>query len=376
MAQYTKQALPDIDAITTALSVVDGGLSTLIDTAYRRQSGPEILAALADKAGCSEIDRAIDLLNSLASAVAQIHRAVHRRQAPELQPARQAVDALIENFSGDPDALFWALAANRRMYHLCRRSVGCAVWALAMGRQLNFAPDALQDLLLGALLLDIGKLKLPVVILVKASSLNPAEQRFARRHVGEGIRILESIEGLSAESIEMVHAHHERIDGSGYPFRLRGDEISLYAQIAGIIDSFDALSLSRYYADGLSGNAAIRTLREQRGEKFDPLLIDQFFSAMGEFPTGTWVELPDGRTGVVCSQGLEIESADESGKQGRAQVALIADEQQQPYLAIHWLSLHEHSEVRALPPVERPRRAGAMERSLQAAIYAHRARKK
>jgi HD-GYP domain-containing protein (c-di-GMP phosphodiesterase class II) len=370
MAQYIKQTLPDIPAIATSLSVVDGGWSTVASPA----DSEEALRQNADNsakpeysAGRSEIGRAIDLLNNSASAIAKMHRAARRRQPLDIQPLKQAVDALIENFSSDPNTLFWALSANRRMYYLSRRSVGCAVWALALGRRLDFDRVALHELMVGALLLDIGKIKVPVVILAKASGLNDSERKFARRHVAEGMRMLESVEGLSAATIEMVRSHHERIDGSGYPFGLKGDEISLYAQIAGIVDSFDALSLNRYYADGLSGTSALKTLRSQNADQFNPILLGQFVNAIGEFPTGTWVELPDGCKGVVCSQN--------SGEQAGAQVVLIADAKQQPFLAIRWLSLHEHGEARALPPAERPRDAAAMERSLQAAIYARRSPK-
>jgi len=370
MAQQIKQTLPDAPAITTSLSVVAGGWSTVANAAdsegSSRQNSDD--AALPEhRAGSSEIARAIDLLNNSALAVAKLHRAAYRKQPLELQPLTQAVDALIENFASDPNTLFWALAANRGMYYLSRRAVGCAVWALALGRRLDFDHAALHDLLLGALLLDIGKVKVPVVIMAKASGLNEAEQKFARRHVAESVRMLESVDGLSAATIEMVQSHHERIDGSGYPFGLQGDQVSLYAQIAGIVDSFDALSLRRYYADGLSGHAALSALQKECGEKFAPLLLEHFFSAIGEFPTGTWIEFPDGRTGVVCSQDAKAHVG--------AQVALIADAQQQPFLAIRWLSLREHGDARALSPAERPNHAAAMERSLQAAIYARRARK-
>jgi HD-GYP domain-containing protein (c-di-GMP phosphodiesterase class II) len=367
MAQQEKQALLDVDAITPALQEVDGACPTLTDPAGpddRPERPREVGTPSGARADCSEIGQAIDLLNNLASAVATIHRTARRRQSFDLPPLNQAIDALIETFACDPNALFWALAANRRMYYLSRRSVGCAVWALAIGYRLDFDRDALHELMLGALLLDLGKIDVPVVILAKAGGLNKPEQNFARRHVAKGVRILESVDGLSAATIEMVRSHHERIDGSGYPFGLKGDEISLYAQIAGIIDSFDALSLNRYYADGLSGDAALSMLREQRGVKFDSFLIDAFFDAIGEFPTGTWVEFADGRTGIVCSQ--------DSAGQGGARVVLISDAQHQPILAVHWLSLHEHSEARSLPPAERPHHAAAMERSLQAAIYARR----
>jgi HD-GYP domain-containing protein (c-di-GMP phosphodiesterase class II) len=374
MDQQEKAALPDLHTKTSTLTVLDGGSSTASITvdqaAYpgsSKQTHTKSASFSGRHTGCSEIGRAIDLLNNSASAVARLHRAARRRQPLDLRFAKQAVAELIENFSGDPNTLFWALAANRRMYHLNRRAVGCTVWALALGLQLDFDRDALQELMLGALLLDIGKINVPVVIQAKAGKLNKAEQNFVRRHVADGIRMLESADGLSAATIEMVRAHHERIDGSGYPFGLKGDELSLYAQIAGIVDSFDAMSLRRYYADGLSGDAALNMLQKQRGKQFSANLIEHFIKAIGEFPTGTWVELPDGRTGVVCSQ--------DSAGPGGAQVALIADAEQQPFLAIQWLSLHKHSKARVLPPAERPPHAAAMERSLQAAIYAHRARK-
>jgi HD-GYP domain-containing protein (c-di-GMP phosphodiesterase class II) len=373
MAQPKILTMPDLYVVTTASPETDAPASVSpasaspAESVIHRPRRHEAEPLPPSGPGCSEIAQAIDLLNNLALATVRIHRAARRKQALNLRPLKQAIAALIQNFVDDPNSLFWALAANRRMYHLSRRSVGCAVWALAFGRQLKLESTALQELMLGAALLDIGKLNVPIVILAKASVLNKAEQKFARRHVGEGMRLLESVDGLSEEAMEMVRSHHERIDGSGYPYGLKGDEISLFAQIAGIVDSFDALSLSRYYAEGLSGHAAISTLKEQGGAQFSAALLDDFVSAIGEFPTGTWVEFPDGRTGVVCSQDPE--------DQHTPKVVLIADEQQQPILAVHWLQLHEHGEARVLPPAERPNHAAAMERSLQAGIYARGPRK-
>jgi HD-GYP domain-containing protein (c-di-GMP phosphodiesterase class II) len=375
MAQKEKKALQDVNAITTTLPVADGSCLTVANPAAQptksgvsKKQFSHSIATLGRGDERSEIGRAIDLLNNMAAAVAKIHRAVRRGKPLELQSVQQDIDALIDNFADGSNALFWSLAANRQMYYLSRRSVGCAVWALALGQRLDFDRIALHELMLGALLLDIGKLSVPVVILAKGSKLNKSEQNFTRRHVTDSVRTLEAVDGLSPAIIEMVHSHHERIDGSGYPFGLKGGEISLHAQIAGIVDSYDALSLNRYYADGLSGHAAISTLRKQSGDKFSSELIDQFISAIGEFPTGTWVEFADGRTGVVCLQA--------PADQGGAQVVPIADGEQQPFLEVRWLSLHEHSEARALPPAERPHHAAAMERSLQAAIYAHGARKR
>ncbi len=343
------------------LSVIDGGLT---DKREAHEPAPRVWSRVG---GCSEISRAIDLLNALASVIAAIHRDAREGRTPQLQHARQVIDALLTDFSADQNALHWALAAGRNMYHLCRRAVGCAVWALTLGRQLRFSDDELRELMLGALLLDIGKLRIPVVILAKASRLNDAEHRFAQRHVGAGVRMLEALDGVSAEIIEMVRSHHERLDGSGFPCRLRGDEISLYAQIAGVIDSYDAMTVSRYYAVGQSGHEALRALQAQAGSKFAPQLVASFAAALGELPTGTWVEFPDGCLGVVGAQG-------DAGAEG-ARVALIADEQRQPFLSVRWLSLAKRTDVRVLPPAERPAQSGPMERSLQSAIYAFKPRR-
>jgi HD-GYP domain-containing protein (c-di-GMP phosphodiesterase class II) len=368
-----KLILPDVTCVTDNLPSPGTAQSTLQNPIANDVRPTQLSSAatlLRQQSGCSEIGRAIDLLNNMSLSLAKLHRAARRKQSLELQRLKRDIDALIDNFAVEPNTLFWALAANRRMYHLSRRSVGCAVWALAFGCHLDFNREELHELMLGATLLDIGKINVPIVILAKGNDLNDAERKFVRRHVVDSVGLLRSAKGLSEATLEMVRSHHERIDGSGYPFGLQGDEISLYGQIAGIVDSYDAMSVSRYYAEGLSGHAALSTLRKERGTKFDAELVDQFISAVGEFPTGTWVEFKDGCTGVVCSQ----DPADPADPKA-AQVAMIADANQQPFLAVRWLSLHKHNEVRMLPPKERPAHAPAMERSLQAAIYARRPRK-
>jgi HD-GYP domain-containing protein (c-di-GMP phosphodiesterase class II) len=100
----------------------------------------------------------------------------------------------------------------------------------------------------------------------------------------------------------MVSSHHERFDGSGYPEKQRGTEIPLFARIAGIVDTFDAITQDRNYAPAISAHTALRYLNGQRRSKFDGALMQEFIHAMGIYPTGTWVELLDGSVGVVCAQ--------------------------------------------------------------------------
>lgn len=320
---------------------------------------PASSAAIAAARGA--ITRANNLLDSVSLVFARAANGARKQQHVEVEPLTQVVDDLIANFDRCSNALLWALATNKRMRLLHRRSVGSAVLALVMGRFLGFERTRLNDLVLGALLLDIGMNIVPVTIRAKTGELSDSEQKFIRRHVDESVRILEKIEGLSPDVIEMVRSHHERIDGSGYPAGLEGLEIPLNAQIAGIVDSFDALSLSRYYAEGISGHDALGALNAERGLKFDSDLVDKFICAIGVFPTGTWIEFNDGAIGVVCLQNPREPML--------PHVALITDADQQPLPAVRWLTLSNESVARAMRLDERPSYSAAMEQTLQTKVY-------
>jgi HD-GYP domain-containing protein (c-di-GMP phosphodiesterase class II) len=360
MSQLEKQLTADDRAIKTALRL-SGGERLAAKKPVDDNQVFDPAAAVEKVAARGAIARADKLLDAASALMAETIRTARKSEKVELQPIKQIVDQLIANFDRCPNALLWALAANKRMRYLNRRSVGCAVLALSLGSFLGFNRKALHDLVLGALLLDIGKITVPVTILAKVGELTEQEQQFVRRHVDEGIRILETMQGLSADTLEMVRSHHERIDGSGYPAGLKGNEISLSAQVAGIVDSFDALSLSRYYSDGISGHDALGELNEERGQKFDPDLVDKFVCAIGVFPTGTWIEFDNGCMGVVCLQNPSDPMY--------PHVALISDSNQQPFLAVRWLTLSKQSVARAMQPDERPRYFDSMEQSLQSSVY-------
>jgi HD-GYP domain-containing protein (c-di-GMP phosphodiesterase class II) len=360
MSQQEKLLTADARAIKTALHLTGGGRLAAKKSADENQVF-DPAASLERVAARGAIIRADKLLDAASISVAELIRAARKKECIEIGPLKHVVNELILNFDRCPNALLWALASNKRMRYLNRRSVGSAVLALALGRFLGFGRKSLHDLVIGALLLDIGKVTVPVTILAKAGELTEAEEVFARRHVDESVLIIETIEGMSPETVEMVRSHHERIDGSGYPAGLKGSAISLNAQIAGIVDSFDALSLSRYYSEGVSGHDALGALNDERDQKFSAKLVDKFICAIGVFPTGTWIEFDNGCMGVVCLQNPREPMF--------PHVALIADSNQQPFTAVRWLTLTHQNVARAMPPEERPLYSAAMEQSLQSTVY-------
>jgi response regulator RpfG family c-di-GMP phosphodiesterase len=147
--------------------------------------------------------------------------------------------------------------------------------SIRLGKRLGVRGNALRDLGWGAYLHDIGKIGVPENILLKAGPLTEEEFKHVRKHSEMGYSMLAHIDFLSGAS-EIVLCHHEKYDGSGYPFGLKGDEIPFLARIFAIIDAFDALVSNRVYRMALSYNEAIMMLKQCEGSHFDPSVVEAF----------------------------------------------------------------------------------------------------
>src|SRR5207302_1221392 len=131
----------------------------------------------------------------------------------------------------------------------------------------------------------------------KRGRLTMEEFELAKLHVNYSAEILRATPGLPADLARAAALHHERHDGSGYPKGLRGHEIGMIGSIAAIVDTFDALTVKRPYADAVSPSAAISMLYKWRGVFYDAHLVEQFIRCIGIFPVGSLVELNTGEAG-------------------------------------------------------------------------------
>lgn len=137
-----------------------------------------------------------------------------------------------------------------------------------------------KDLLSAALVLhDVGKIGVPDGILCKTGQLTPEEWRVMKTHVEKGARILEPLSDFKKVR-EIIMAHHERFDGTGYPRGLKGHEIPIEARIIAVVDSFHAIVSSRCYREGRSIDFAIHELRNCASSQFDPVVVDAFLKAL------------------------------------------------------------------------------------------------
>lgn len=150
-----------------------------------------------------------------------------------------------------------------------------AGYAVALGAELGLSPDELVNIHYGAILHDVGKIGIPENILNKPDCLTPEEFQTVKAHPAIGANILAPID-FPREALNIVHYHHERFDGSGYPAGLKGESIPYAARIAGIADAWDAMTSDRSYRQSLTVEKALGELQAGAGGQFDPVMVNAF----------------------------------------------------------------------------------------------------
>ncbi|WAH36107.1 HD-GYP domain-containing protein [Alicyclobacillus dauci] len=150
-------------------------------------------------------------------------------------------------------------------------------WSLAVGRELGLSPERLYHLQHGAFFHDVGKVAIPNEILGKPGRLTAEEWEIMKTHPLRGSELLREIysDQLSEPSV-IVEQHHERYDGSGYPFGLRGDEIHIGAAIVAVVDSYDAMTTNRIYQRAKPPQQALQEIKQLSGQLYDPRVVDAF----------------------------------------------------------------------------------------------------
>jgi HD-GYP domain-containing protein (c-di-GMP phosphodiesterase class II) len=182
--------------------------------------------------------------------------------------------------------------------YLYNHSVNAMLLAVSMGSILKLAPHRLIELGIAALLHDIGMLRLPPALYMNERPLEPAEKKSILAHTiagYKGLRALSVPDPLALVAME----HHERLDGSGYPRALRGEQISLYSRIVAVACSFDGITADRPFKDSLDGHHGIIDLLKNNKNRYDENVLKALIFSISLYPVGTYVLLSNEAKGVV-----------------------------------------------------------------------------
>jgi putative nucleotidyltransferase with HDIG domain len=194
--------------------------------------------------------------------------------------AERAFSADLSNLADHalPPELFRLLNSLReKRIETLQHSKRVATYAVQTARRLGLQSDApeLQELRLGAMLHDIGKVVIPENVVQKPGPLNPEEWQIMKMHPAIGRELVKSIPGMQGVGA-IIYSHHEAFDGSGYPLGLAGGDIPLGARIFAVVDAFDAITSDRPYRAARSMAAAREEIQRGSGTQFDPMIVEPF----------------------------------------------------------------------------------------------------
>lgn len=249
-----------------------------------------------------ELAHARRLLERSRQAVQTMFDEVRMGKALSAGQAYELVDDIAASVLRGGDVLIGLARLKTADNYTYMHSVAVCALMTALARELGLAPEQVRSAGLAGLLHDIGKMAVPSTILNKPGSLNEAEFSSVRAHPAAGHRMLQGLGEIDPVALDVCLHHHEKLDGSGYPRGLRGEQISLFARMGAICDVYDAITSNRPYKQGWCPADSLRRMAAWRGGHLDAQLFAAFVKCLGIYPLGTLVRLQSERLAVVVGQ--------------------------------------------------------------------------
>lgn len=259
-------------------------------------------SALTPKVGLEkERQQAQKIYAEAKGLVTDILNNVKVGKAIDVGPVEELADEINSSVLNNHNALLCLAAIREKDQYLLEHSINVGILMGIFTRFLGYEQEMIHQLVTGALLHDIGKIRVPSRILNKPGKLSDDEWGEMKRHVAYGQEVLLKSEGITEVALSICGMHHERLDGSGYPLALEEFKINNYGRLAAIVDIYDAMTADRVYHKGKTPAEAMTFLHELAGHHLDRKLVTQFSRCMSVYPVGTFVQLNNGKAGVVVS---------------------------------------------------------------------------
>jgi putative nucleotidyltransferase with HDIG domain len=236
-------------------------------------------------------------------AVMSMFQEARMGNAIDAEGAQEMVQSISESIGRNPNALISLARLKTADDYTYMHSVAVCAMMVALARQLNLEEEQVRSAGLAGLLHDLGKALMPMEVLNKPGKLTDAEFAIIRTHPTEGHKMLMASKGVDPIAIDVCLHHHEKVDGSGYPDKLVGDGIGLFARMGAVCDVYDAITSNRPYKAGWDPAESLKKMAEWSNGHFDAKIFQAFVKSLGIYPIGSLVRLTSGRIGVVIEQG-------------------------------------------------------------------------
>lgn len=232
-------------------------------------------------------------------AVSNMIHAVRSGHGIDVKQTQEVSEKLVEEVLQAPDAIMNLMDIKSFDDYTFTHNINVATICLLIGQAMGLSREDMNDLGAGGMLHDVGKLKIPLSILNKDGKLTDQEFAEMKSHPTYGYEILSKSKGISERARMIALQHHEKFQGGGYPKRLKGNEISLFARICAVADVYDALTTDRPYRVAMSPYEAMKILNAGIDNHFDPKILTAFVRKFSLYPAGSLVALNDGSYALV-----------------------------------------------------------------------------
>jgi putative nucleotidyltransferase with HDIG domain len=305
-----KEVLIDVDKGLDVMAPAEAPAPGTADDerlqAELRQGGPALRSSRPVPEASNldvEVERAQRVLAQAKKEVSVLFQEARLGKVVSTEHLGALVDDISDSVLRNPNALISLARLKTRDDYTYLHSVAVAALATGLARQLQLSTDEIREAALAGLLHDLGKAAIPLDILNKPGRLTDEEFGQVKAHPRAGYDMLVEAGVDSAMALEVCLHHHEKVDGSGYPDRLKGDAISLYAKMGAVCDVYDAITSDRPYKAGWHPAESIRRMAQWAKEgHFDERVFQAFVKCVGIYPTGSLVRMHSGRLGVVLDQ--------------------------------------------------------------------------
>ena len=251
----------------------------------------------------SELKVAASICSESKRAMVSMFNEARLGKAVDSASAQNLVEEISDSVTRNPGALISLARLKTADDYTYMHSVAVCAMMVALSKQIGLTEEHTRSAGMAGLLHDLGKAAIPLAVLNKPGKLTDDEFEVIKSHPVEGYNMLKEGGSVEDSVLDACLHHHEKIDGSGYPDKLKGEEITLIARMTAICDVYDAITSDRPYKRGWDPSESLRRMAEWTKGHFDPRLFQAFVKSIGIYPVGSLVRLTSGRIGVVMEQG-------------------------------------------------------------------------
>lgn len=264
-------------------------------------SVPSTMVKPARVTAGAEVERAAAVVNRSRQQVMNLFGEARLGKAVDAEQCLPLVEEVANSVARNPSALISLARLKTKDDYTYLHSVAVCALMVSLSRQLGLDETLTREAGLAGLLHDVGKMMMPLEVLNKPGQLTDDEFAVMRSHPMRGFEALKEGNAVPEAALEVCLHHHEKMDGSGYPHKQAGEQISLLSRMGAVCDVYDAITSNRPYKSAWDAAGSLQRMAQWQGH-FDPRIFQAFVKCVGIYPVGTLVKLHSGRLGVVVDQ--------------------------------------------------------------------------